>query len=133
MSCFLSIIRSLLLLFQLSTYCISQKCTKKGDTQICLFTIPAEPITFFTNIKLLGESLETCLNHFGAFNWDVAIYCEELQFCGLGLDLTLDYRSRWERKRFSPAENICQVIVNKKEASCEETISNIQRAGLLSS
>ena len=111
----------------------SQNCFWKSDKTDCGILVSSEPIAQLTLTQRVGVTLETCLYHFETFDWEVAIYCPDLNFCGLGLDLSLDYRSMWDREAFLPAKHTCSVITNTKENTCEELMAKMYTAGLFSS
>ena len=111
----------------------SKSCVKKSDVNFCDYTVSAEAIAKFPIVQKSGITLSTCLNEFENFNWSLGIYCSDLSFCGLGFDLTLDYRSLWDREEFSPAKRSCIVLTDVKEQTCEEVASQFSSAGLSSS
>ena len=105
--CIVSIyFQTLFYLFSLFAICLTQTCYEQFNVQLCDIDISVHPIAQLPQTQRLGESLETCLGYFKAFTWDIGIYCSALKFCGLGLDLSLDYRSYWNREEFTPADTL---------------------------
>ena len=118
----------------LLSYCESQNaCLFNSDLHVCDVEISEKPIADITSVHRTGETLETCLNALEDFYWDVAVFCSDLNFCGLGIDLFIDYRSYWDREKFSPAQTTCLLITDTKHGSCETLEKNLLRAGLFSS
>ena len=110
----------------------SESCDGKAEKAICEVPVSSEPISHYTMTQRLGVTLETCLNVFDAFHWPVGIYCPSLKFCGLGLDVSLDYGSRWDRKEFLPSKHECFLITDTKLATCDELNQQIGLSHLFS-
>ena len=108
-------------------------CGSNNEISVCNFLISSNPIANFTTIQRLGETLTSCLNAFEKFNWDMAVYCPELRLCGLGLDLSKDYRSFWNRDKIDPARYTCSLIVDSGRLSCAGAKYNIHQSGLFAS
>ena len=111
-----------------------QKCTQRSYRYVCEFQLSAYPLAKYVYTQRLGEPLESCLNSLEKYFWSTGIYCPYIQFCGLGLDLKVDYRSRWDRNQFSPArkDQICFAILNTNEISCDEFRKQLHLVGLFS-
>ena len=132
--CIVSIyFQTLFYLFSLFAICLTQTCYEQFNVQLCDIDISVHPIAQLPQTQRLGESLETCLGYFKAFNWDIGIYCSALKFCGLGLDLWLDYRSYWNREEFTPADTTCKLLRDVEDKTCDNLIHGIRLSGLFSS
>ena len=111
----------------------SRSCFEKSYVATCDYVVSHNPIAVFTFVQRVGETLDECLNLFDYFDWSIGFYCPDLSFCGLGFDLTLDYRSKWNREEFAPARGYCYVITDKKQTSCDDVENQMHAIGVFSS
>ena len=111
----------------------SKTCQQKSDINVCDYVISPEPIVKFVLNQRMGETLNTCLMHFERFDWSFGVFCPDIAFCGFGLDLDRDYTSSWDREMFSPAGQICYVIADSDENTCEQVKQQLQMNKLFSS
>ena len=56
----------------------------------------------------------------------------DTSFCGLGFNLSRDYKTKWPRGRFDPAQMVCYVMVDSSVNTCDDVEDRLQRAGLFS-
>ena len=109
-----------------------KSCDGRAEKAVCEVPVSSEPIVHYILTQRLGISLQTCLNVFDTFDWSVGVYCPSVQFCGLGLDISLDYSTRWNRKAFLPSKHECFLITDIKVATCAELNKQLTLASLFS-
>ena len=124
--------RSILRIVLSSVLAIQQSiaCAQKEQSKFCNFLVSAEPIAHFALVHRTGETEHSCLRFLVAFNWPLGIYCPTVKFCGMGFDLTLDYRTLWPHDNFLPAQHSCFLIVNSSQNDCDEVRDMFHMAGL---
>ena len=111
---------------------MGQNCEGTLEIALCPFEISADPISHFALISKLGETFDSCVSSMKRSKIASGVYCKDIQFCGLGFDLTQDYTKQWNRDQFQPAQFVCQVLVDKAKISCDEMKNKFHASGLFS-
>ncbi len=111
----------------------NERCANKDTTVFCDFEMSKSPIAAVAQIVYRGFTQARCLDYFDRFKWSLGIYCEASYFCAFGIDLARSYHSlRSDENSVNlPVDEICKVIVQKDQHSCDEVFELFEDIGLI--
>ena len=105
-------------------------CNSFSNSKQCQFSLSKIRLYNTTKVAHSGIDQSECLTKLQRFHWSTGVYCPVSLFCGLGINLSRDYRAVVSDE-ISPVKELCNIWVQIDAMTCGDILKFFYEAKIL--